>query len=162
MCCRGLESYQMHQIKKELTVDFRIIKAMLTGATNKQISSQLDLPLFTVQRGVRSLLARRIVNSFFQIGSEPLDLKSGLIHIYLSNGNIHDISKKTVFNRLQNMATSISTENYEPRKCRIYDCYCLTEITINRIEKCFYFINQLDGCMLLIRSLKKRLVRYDD
>ena len=67
---------------------------MLSGADNKHISSQLDLPLSTVQRRTRNLITSRIARSHFQIDINMLGFKIGLIHVYLSNGNIDEIAKK--------------------------------------------------------------------
>jgi DNA-binding NarL/FixJ family response regulator len=47
----------MKQIdKKNDNIDIKIIELMVNGRNNKQISSQLSIPLSTIQRRVRALL----------------------------------------------------------------------------------------------------------
>jgi Lrp/AsnC family transcriptional regulator, regulator for asnA, asnC and gidA len=67
---------------------------MVNGRNNKQISSQLSIPLSTIQRRVRTLLTKEIITPRVQLNYEKLGLKTGLLHIYLKNGNIDQISKK--------------------------------------------------------------------
>ncbi len=63
---------------------------MVNGRNNKEISSQLSIPLSTIQRRVRTLLTKGIVTPRVQLNYEKLGFKTGLLHIYLKNG----ISKK--------------------------------------------------------------------
>ncbi|MDF0681123.1 MAG: Lrp/AsnC family transcriptional regulator [Candidatus Nitrosocosmicus sp.] len=74
-------------------IDAKILGLMVLGMTNKQISHNLDLPLSTIQRRTRILLAGGIVTSQVQINYHKFGFKTGLLHIYLKDGNIQEISK---------------------------------------------------------------------
>ena len=67
---------------------------MVNGRNNKQISSQLSIPLSTIQRRVRTLLTKEIITPRVQLNYEKLGLKTGLLHIYLKSGDIDQIAKK--------------------------------------------------------------------
>ena len=67
---------------------------MVNGRNNKQISSQLSIPLSTIQRRVRILLTKEIITPRVQLNYEKLGLKTGLLHIYLKSGDIDQIAKK--------------------------------------------------------------------
>jgi DNA-binding Lrp family transcriptional regulator len=67
---------------------------MVNGRNNKQISSQLSIPLSTIQRRVRTLLTKEIITPRIQLNYEKLGLKTGLLHIYLKSGDIDQIAKK--------------------------------------------------------------------
>ncbi len=67
---------------------------MVNGRNNKQISSQLSIPLSTIQRRVRTLLTKEIITPRVQLNYEKLGLKTGLLHIYLKNGDIDQTAKK--------------------------------------------------------------------
>ena len=47
--------------KKNDSIDIKIIELMVDGRNNKQISSQLSMPLSTIQRRVRALLVSGII-----------------------------------------------------------------------------------------------------
>ena len=77
----------MKQIdKKNDNIDIKIIELMVDGRNNKQISSQLSMPLSTIQRRVRALLVSGIITPRVHLNYEKLGFKSGLLHIYLKNG----------------------------------------------------------------------------
>ncbi len=80
--------------KKNDSIDIKIIKLMVDGRNNKQISSQLSIPLSTIQRRVRALLVSGIITPIVYLDYEKLGFKTGLLHIYLKNGNIDEIAKK--------------------------------------------------------------------
>jgi Lrp/AsnC family transcriptional regulator, regulator for asnA, asnC and gidA len=67
---------------------------MVNGRNNKEISSQLSIPLSTIQRRVRTLLTKGIVTPRVQLNYEKLGFKTGLLHIYLKNGDIEKTAKK--------------------------------------------------------------------
>jgi Lrp/AsnC family transcriptional regulator, regulator for asnA, asnC and gidA len=67
---------------------------MVNGRNNKQISSQLSIPLSTIQRRVRTLLTKEIITPRVQLNYEKLGLKTGLLHIYLKSGDMDQIAKK--------------------------------------------------------------------
>jgi len=76
------------------TKDLEIIQLMVLGKTNKQISAQIHLPLSTVQRRVRNLHSKGFVISNVQVNYHKFGYKTGLLHIYLKNGNIKKLTKK--------------------------------------------------------------------
>ena len=85
----------MKQIdKKNDNIDIKIIELMVDGRNNKQISSQLSMPLSTIQRRVRTLLVSGIITPRVHLNYEKLGFKTGLLHIYLKDGDIDEIAKK--------------------------------------------------------------------
>src|SRR6266511_236379 len=68
--------------------DFRIISLMIAGNDNKQISEELDIPLSTVQRRTRNILLSGVVRVKVEPDFKRLGIKKGLLHIYLSDGDI--------------------------------------------------------------------------
>jgi DNA-binding Lrp family transcriptional regulator len=75
-------------------IDIKIINLMVLYKTNKEISRDLDIPLSTIQRRVRNLIAARFVVSNIEINYEMFGFKTGLVHVYLRNGNIEETAKK--------------------------------------------------------------------
>ena len=80
--------------KKNDSIDIKTIELMVDGRNNKQISSQLSMPLSTIQRRVRALLVSGIITPRVHLDYEKLGFKTGLLHIYLKDGNIDEIAKK--------------------------------------------------------------------
>jgi Lrp/AsnC family transcriptional regulator, regulator for asnA, asnC and gidA len=80
--------------KKNDSIDIKIIELMVDGRNNKQISSQLSIPLSTIQRRVRTLLVSGIITPRVYLDYEKLGFKTGLLHIYLKDGEIDEIAKK--------------------------------------------------------------------
>jgi Lrp/AsnC family transcriptional regulator, regulator for asnA, asnC and gidA len=80
--------------KKNDSIDIKIIELMVDGRNNKQISSQLSMPLSTIQRRVRALLVSGIITPRVYLDYEKLGFKTGLLHIYLKDGEIDEIAKK--------------------------------------------------------------------
>jgi DNA-binding Lrp family transcriptional regulator len=76
------------------TKDLEIIQLMVLGKTNKQISTQINLPLSTVQRRVRNLQSNGFVISNIQINYHKFGFKTGLLHVYLRDGDIEKLTKK--------------------------------------------------------------------
>src|ERR1044072_7180903 len=74
--------------------DLEIIQLMGLGKTNKQISVQIHLPLSTVQRRVRNLHSKGFVISNIQISYQKFGFKTGLLHVYLKDGNVKKLTKK--------------------------------------------------------------------
>lgn len=52
------------------------------------------MPLSTIQRRVRNLFESGIINSKVELDYEKLGYKTGVLNIYLMNGNIDDIAKR--------------------------------------------------------------------
>jgi len=80
--------------KKNDSIDIKIIELMVDGRNNKQISSQLSMPLSTIQRRVRALLVSGIITPRVHLDYEKLGFKTELLHIYLKDGDIDEIAKK--------------------------------------------------------------------
>ena len=84
-------------------IDIKIIDLMILNKNNKQISQELIIPLSTVQRRVRNLISEGYVTFNAQINYQKLGFKTGLLHIYLKNGDIEETAKK--IHNLQNVTT---------------------------------------------------------
>ena len=74
--------------------DIKIIDLMVLNKTNKEISKDLGIPLSTVQRRVRDLTSADFVSTNTQINYQKFGFKTGLIHVYLRDGNIEELAKK--------------------------------------------------------------------
>ena len=74
--------------------DVKILELLLSGRNNKQISQEIRIPLSTVQRRARNLIANNIIKNKVELNYEILGLKTGLLHIYLEDGDIHEILQK--------------------------------------------------------------------
>jgi DNA-binding Lrp family transcriptional regulator len=68
--------------------DFKIISLLVTNHDNKKISEDLKIPLSTIQRRVRNIMLSGIVNTRVEPNFKRLGIKKGLLHVYLSDGNI--------------------------------------------------------------------------
>jgi len=68
--------------------DFKIISLLVTNHDNKKISEDLKIPLSTIQRRVRNIMLSGIVNTRVEPNFKRLGIKKGLLHVYLSNGDI--------------------------------------------------------------------------
>lgn len=86
--------FKNNLIKRPDEPDIKIIHLMVLNKTNKDIPSDLHMPLSTVQRRVRELLEAGYVKSSVQINFEKFGFKTGLVHVYLKNGNIEELAKK--------------------------------------------------------------------
>ena len=84
-------------------IDIKIIDLMILNKNNKEISQELKIPLSTVQRRVRNLVSAGYVTFKAQINYQKFGFKSGLLHIYLRNGDIEETAKK--IHNLQNVTT---------------------------------------------------------
>ena len=74
--------------------DIKIIDFMVANKNNKEISQALKIPLSTVQRRVRDLISAGYINSKVEVNHQKLGFKTGLMHVYLRNGNIEEMTKK--------------------------------------------------------------------
>ena len=83
---------QSHEISLD-DLDFRIISLLVTGSDNKHISGQLKVPLSTIQRRTRNILLSGIVTMRIEPNFKRLGIK-GLLHVYLSNGDIKESTSK--------------------------------------------------------------------
>ena len=80
--------------KKTDSVDLKIMSLMVAGLTNKQISTELKIPLSTVQRRTRRLIRQGIVTTRTEVNLETIGFKKGLVHVYITNGNIDQIARR--------------------------------------------------------------------
>ena len=87
-------TYKRKIDKKIDRTDIRIIDFMVANKNNKEISQALKIPLSTVQRRVRDLISAGYINSKVEINHQKLGFKTGLMHVYLRNGNIEETAKK--------------------------------------------------------------------
>ena len=81
-------------VKNIDVIDIKIINLMILYKTNKEISRHLNIPLSTVQRRVRNLITARFVVSNIEVNYQMFGFKTGLVHVYLRNGNIEETTKK--------------------------------------------------------------------
>lgn len=97
------------QIDKMLDAhDVKILELLLVGRNNKQISQEIKIPLSTVQRRSRNLIANNIIKSKVELNYEILGLKTGLLHIYLEDGDTHEILQKILnFDKIESVEIHI-------------------------------------------------------
>src|SRR5919202_3338802 len=74
-------------------VDMKIIDLMIKGNNNKQIAFEISVPLSTVQRRTKRLISEQAVLTKTELNYEKFGFKKGLLHIYVSNGDIEKIAK---------------------------------------------------------------------
>lgn len=74
--------------------DIEIMDLMILGKNNKEISLTLKIPLSTAQRRVRNLISTGYITSDIQINYQKFGFKTGLLYVYLRNGNIEETAKK--------------------------------------------------------------------
>lgn len=75
-------------------LDIQLIDLLFSGASSRKCAEILKKPLSTVQRRVRLLIQSGILRPSFQLGYSELYLKRGLLHVYLDDGNIQDVTAK--------------------------------------------------------------------
>lgn len=75
-------------------IDSDVMELALQNYDNKQISSTLKIPLSTVQRRIKTLYENQFLVSKVNINYKKLGYTQGLLHIYLSDGNLEDILEK--------------------------------------------------------------------
>ncbi|SRR5579884_425218 len=74
--------------------DRAILGLMLSGLSNREIASRLKIPLSTVQRRTRKLFENGIIKNKISLDYKKLGFRSGILHIYLSDGNIHSAAEQ--------------------------------------------------------------------
>jgi DNA-binding Lrp family transcriptional regulator len=87
----------MHKVKPNFQVDeldLKIIDLMVKGSNNKQIASEIKAPLSTVQRRTKRLLSEQFVINKTELNYQKFGLKRGLLHLFISNGDIENIVKE--------------------------------------------------------------------
>jgi Lrp/AsnC family transcriptional regulator, regulator for asnA, asnC and gidA len=76
--------------------DIQIIKQLIKGYNNKEISSKLHIPLSTVQRRTKRILEQELVTSTIRLNRYKFGYRTGLIHIYCTGENIQQTAKKVL------------------------------------------------------------------
>ena len=76
------------------SMDMKVIELLTFGFNNKQISSQLHIPLSTIQRRTRNILQRGLLQHSFRPNYKQLGLKRGMIHVYLEDGNMKSTAQR--------------------------------------------------------------------
>jgi DNA-binding Lrp family transcriptional regulator len=84
--------------------DYRIIALLCSGRDNRQISTQLKIPLSTIQRRTRRIISSGIVNVGVQPNFKRLGLKRGALHICLYDGDIR--KRVTQLSKMDGMISS--------------------------------------------------------
>jgi len=74
--------------------DIQIIKLLIKGNNNKEISSNLHIPLSTVQRRTKRILKQELVITTTHLNRCKFGYRTGLIHVYCSDKNIQQTAKK--------------------------------------------------------------------
>lgn len=74
--------------------DRQILVLLLAGEDNKGIAAKLHIPMSTVQRRTRRLFEAEIVENRVVLNFKRLGYRSGLLHLYLKNGNMQEIAKR--------------------------------------------------------------------
>jgi DNA-binding Lrp family transcriptional regulator len=75
-------------------LDLKILGLLTTGNDNKLIANNLSTPLSTIQRRTRKLFEKELLSSKIELNYNKLGLKTGFIHVYLSNGNLDKIGQQ--------------------------------------------------------------------
>jgi DNA-binding Lrp family transcriptional regulator len=75
-------------------LDVKIMSLMVSNLPNKQIASKLKVPLSTIQRRTRKLIEKGMISMRAEVNLQMMGFKKGLIHVYISNGNIDQIARK--------------------------------------------------------------------
>ncbi len=74
--------------------DIQIIKLLIKGDNNKEISSKLHIPLSTVQRRAKRIQKQEWVITTTHLNRFKFGYRTGLIHVYCSDRNIQQTAKK--------------------------------------------------------------------
>ena len=75
-------------------IDVRIMDLLILGCNNKEIATQMKIPLSTIQRRVRNLIHSQSIIVKSDINYEKFGFKTGLLHIYLGDGDINETAEK--------------------------------------------------------------------
>jgi hypothetical protein len=64
------------------------------GDDSKDIALKLKKPLSTVQRRIRTILEKRLVDAAPRLNYCALGIKKGLLHVYLQDGNYREAAER--------------------------------------------------------------------
>jgi DNA-binding Lrp family transcriptional regulator len=74
--------------------DIKIIGLLASGYNDQQISTKLQIPLSTLQRRVRQILEKGLLQPYFKPNYKQLGLKKGIIYVYLKEDNLTPVGEK--------------------------------------------------------------------
>ena len=83
-----------HKSLRVDSLDTKIIELLTFGYNNKQISDKLNIPLSTIQRRTRKLNEKELIVTRIEPNYEKLGFKRGLLHVYLSKGEVDSVGQK--------------------------------------------------------------------
>ena len=75
-------------------IDVKIMDLLILGKNNKEIATQMKIPLSTIQRRVRNLIYSRSIIVKSNINYEKFGFKTGLLNIYLVDGEINETAER--------------------------------------------------------------------
>lgn len=75
-------------------LDLQIVSLLVAGRDNKQISKDLKVPLSTVQRRTRMILAKDIVKSKMEPNYKKLGYNKGMIHVTVKGSDVSMAAQK--------------------------------------------------------------------
>jgi DNA-binding Lrp family transcriptional regulator len=75
-------------------LDTQIIELLIAGRDNKYIALKTTIPLSTVQRRVRKLFEKELLNTRVELNYEKLGYKRGFLHVYLNDGDLNKIGER--------------------------------------------------------------------
>jgi DNA-binding Lrp family transcriptional regulator len=77
-------------------IDVQIIKLLIKGDYNKEISFKLKIPLSTIQRRTKKIMDDDLVTISRHLNRVKFGYHTGLIHVYSSDGDINEEAKKVL------------------------------------------------------------------
>ena len=75
---------QVHKKNGLDETDLKIISLLIAQRDNKQISAELGMPLSTIQRRSKNIIASGIMNTKIEPNFKKLGIKKGVLHICLT------------------------------------------------------------------------------
>jgi Lrp/AsnC family transcriptional regulator for asnA, asnC and gidA len=85
---------------------------MVLGLANKELAANLKTPLSTIQRRTRNLIKNGTILTKAEVNFEKMGIKSGMIHIYLRDGNVDQLAHKiSTFNTISSIEVHIGNSD---------------------------------------------------
>jgi DNA-binding Lrp family transcriptional regulator len=81
-------------------LDIKIINLMAISYSNNEISEKLAVPLSTIQRRTRLLLAKGYVQIRGKIDYRKLGYRRGVFHVYLRGDGIREVAEKSFYSNI--------------------------------------------------------------
>ncbi len=103
----GIKSHKKSKLTDLIMdeLDMKIIDLMAQGNNNKQIASEIKVPLSTIQRRTKRLTSNKAIIHKTEINYRKFGYKKGVLHLYVIDNDVKKLSVE-----LLNMAGIISTE----------------------------------------------------